>query len=49
VRPTAAACRRIAVYRVCRRAGVETGGDVATIDFKDFHPADKQYYCGLFT
>ena len=36
-------------YYLDRLVAAETGGDVAAIDFNDYHPADKEYYRGLFT
>jgi hypothetical protein len=36
-------------YYLDRLVAAETGGAVEAIDFNDYHPADKDYYSGLFT
>jgi uncharacterized protein YndB with AHSA1/START domain len=36
-------------YYLDRLVAAETGGDVAGIDFGDYHPADSDYYRGLFS
>ena len=36
-------------YYLDRLVAAETGGDVAAIDFTDYHPADSDYYRSLFS
>jgi hypothetical protein len=36
-------------YYLDRLVAAETGGDVAAIDFTDYHPADCEYYRSLFS
>jgi uncharacterized protein YndB with AHSA1/START domain len=36
-------------YYLDRLVAAETGGDVATVDFTDYHPADSDYYRSLFS
>ena len=36
-------------YYLDRLVAAETGGDVAAIDFAEYHPADADYYRGLFS
>ena len=36
-------------YYLDRLVVAETGGDVATVDFTDYHPADSDYYRSLFS
>ena len=35
-------------YYLDRLVAAETGGDVAAIDFDDYHPAQSDYYRALF-
>lgn len=36
-------------YYLDRLVAAETGGDVAGIDFNDYHPADQEHYRALFS
>ena len=36
-------------YYLDRLVAAETGGDVAAVDFTDYHPADSDYYRALFS
>ena len=36
-------------YYLDRLVAAETGGDVAAVDFTDYHPADSDYYRSLFS
>jgi uncharacterized protein YndB with AHSA1/START domain len=36
-------------YYLDRLVAAETGGDVAAVDFADYHPADSDYYRALFS
>ena len=36
-------------YYLDRLVAAETGGDVAAVDFTDYHPADTDYYRSLFS
>src|SRR3954453_10616704 len=36
-------------YYLDRLVAAETGGDVAAVDFADYHPVDAGYYRGLFS